>query len=152
LRRSWKFLVGIAVYNLVLVLIIAYGTRDAAGAAGISFSFMLGNIVEELLFRATLIPLFEILERKLLGSSNQTRAVAASSLAFSMMHIQQYVNATVPLDKFIAVENMAIAFVIGMFLGKVYLRSRNLPSVIGIHWWINLQNRVLQYLVMGLLR
>lgn len=150
LKRSWKVLAALAAYNLVVALVIAYAAHDLVRGEGISLSFMPGNVVEELLFRATLIPVFEMLERKLFDSLNHTRAIAASSFAFSVVHVRQFVGATLPITRAVAAENMVFAFAAGMFLGRVYSRSRNVPSVIGIHWWINFQNRVLTYLVAGL--
>lgn len=152
LKRVWKWLLALAAWNVVVVAIIALAGPQYVRGAHVSIGFMAVNVLEELVFRSALIPLFGLVGSKLFGVDAENEAVVASSLAWSLMHVGQFTAA--PPDWFaktVAVENMAIAVAIGVLLGKIYWRSRNFPSVLVVHWWLNFQNRALTYLASLLL-
>ncbi|HHY34153.1 MAG TPA: CPBP family intramembrane metalloprotease [Firmicutes bacterium] len=84
--------------------------------------------------------------RKLFDAASTTRAIVASSIVFSLSHVGSLLYAVSTLERVAAIANLLSAFIIGIFLGVVYSRSRNLLSVVALHWWFNLQNRLMQYL------
>lgn len=146
LKRVWKWLLALAAWNVVVVAIIALARPQYVRGAHVSIGFMASNVLEELVFRSALIPLFGLAGSKLFGVDAENEAVVASSLTWSLMHVGQFTAA--PPDWFakaVAVETMAIAVVIGVLLGKMYWCSRNFSSVLVVHWWLNFQNRVLTY-------
>jgi membrane protease YdiL (CAAX protease family) len=158
-RFSWKQLVtDLSHYRKVLILFEVMAMASAlsneytwrvlgrTARPSFSLSFIVTNIVEELLFRVTGITAFELLERRLFGAFNQTRVIALTSAVFALAHLptlsnfyasyypfagQALKNLTLPI-------NLAVPFFLGMVLGNVYSRSRNLLSSLAIHWGINL--------------
>ncbi len=148
-KRSLKFLAALAVFNVLSCLTIAYLLRGSLGRPGLDLGFVFPNVVEELYFRATLIPLLELLESRLFDSVNRQRVVGISALVFGLVHVEQVMRMGNPVAKGIAVSNMLVAAVIGIHLGNTYYRSRNLPSVVSMHWWINLLNRILEMFTYG---
>ncbi len=147
LKRYWKVIAAFVVYNAVLVAAFALMAESPVREwSRVSFSFLTSNVIEELLFRATLIPFFEIIGRKLFDAPSTTRALVSSSIVFSLSHVGSLLYAVSTLERLAAIANLFSAFVIGIFLGIVYSRSRNLLSVMAFHWWFNLQNRMMQYL------
>lgn len=147
LARYWKVIAAFAVYGAVVVAALALVAGSPAHEwSRVSFSFLTSNVIEELLFRATLIPFFEIIGRKLFDPASTTRAIVASSIAFSLSHVGSLLYAVSTLERVAAIMNLFSAFIVGIFLGVVYSRSRNLLSVVALHWWFNLQNRLMQYL------
>ncbi|HHY34841.1 MAG TPA: CPBP family intramembrane metalloprotease [Firmicutes bacterium] len=117
----------------------------------VSLRFLESNVVEELLFRATLIPFFEITGKWLFDMVSTQRAIVATSIAFSLFHFGAVLNAPNALAEEAAIINLFSSFAIGLFLGVVYSRSRNLLSVTALHWWLNLQNELMQYMAFRIL-
>lgn len=150
LRRSLKFLTVLAIYNAVLVFVLAYLMKGSADGSGVSLSFVLSSVLEELFFRATLITVLERVEQRLFDAVDHRRVIAITSVAFGLWHVGAVLRAPTSLIRFVALHNVLFAIVAGIFLGTLFTRSRNLPSVIAVHWWVNLQNRVLQMIAFSL--
>jgi membrane protease YdiL (CAAX protease family) len=149
--RAMRFLVPFAGYHALVVFVLTYFRRGSGSSPGLDLNFLLSNIGEELLFRATLIPAMELLERRLFDSLNQKRIVAITALAFGLCHLGAVIEAPSPLMRYAAIQNVLAATVIGIFLGNLYVRTRNFPSVLAIHWWINLEDGLLGLLAYSLL-
>jgi len=143
IRRSLKILGFLFVWTAALSVILALQMEGGSAALGITWSFFLSNTIEELLFRATLIPLLEMVERRLFDSVNRARVVGVTAAAFGLVHIGGVLAAPSPFFRLVSLHNVAFAIFAGWWLGNVYWRSRNLPSVVALHWWVNLQTRLL---------
>jgi membrane protease YdiL (CAAX protease family) len=158
-KFSWMHLVSdLRYYRKVLVLIgvmavasalsseYAWRVLGQKGRPAFSLSFIVTNIAEELLFRATGIAAFELVERRLFGASNQKRIIALTSAVFALVHLptlSRFLASYYPLtgetlEHLTLAANLAVPFFLGMVLGNVYSRSRNLLSSLAVHWGINL--------------
>lgn len=147
LKRYWKVMAAFTLYNVVLVTAgVLIAGNPGREWSRISTGFIISNPIEELLYRATLIPLFEMIGQRLFDMTSTGRAIVSTSIAFSLGHVRNLLFAGSVLARGAAIVNMFSAFIIGLFLGIVYSRSRNLVSVTIFHWWFNLQNQIIEYL------
>ena len=139
-RRSSKVLAGLFAYAAVVSLYLVQKNGPPDIDPRNLYGFVVSNIVEEIYFRATLIPVFELLERRLFDSVNRVRVITVTALAFGLAHAPLGRIASTPL---IAARQALLTGLVGLFFGYIYYRSRNFPSVLIIHWWVNLQSGLL---------
>ncbi|MBQ1483067.1 MAG: CPBP family intramembrane metalloprotease [Erysipelotrichaceae bacterium] len=91
-------------------------------------------LFEEIIFRGIII-------RKFLDAGkSETYAWLGSALLFSMVHLTNLVGGNV-LNTLV---QTAYALVIGLLLGAVYLKDRNILSVITSHFLIDLSSRLFE--------
>lgn len=110
-------------------------------ATGRFLGQLFGNAAfEELIFRALLlVQLFILLKRKLSYRSAVVLATIASQLFFALIHIPN--RLIVQEVEYLAAELFKL-FCIGVLLAWVFIRTENLPLLIGLHALINLPMNV----------
>jgi uncharacterized protein len=86
----------------------------------------LAPILEEIIFR-------NILLNSLLNSYGRNKAIIISSVAFALIHLQ-------PLQ-------MLNALIIGLFLGIVYAKTKNIGYTMILHFFANFFSFLMQYII-----
>jgi membrane protease YdiL (CAAX protease family) len=129
---GWGFVGGAALMSAVIGVLALAGWYQVSGAGDLAHApgllleallfYLLVAVFEEVLFRGIL---FRIVE-EWLGS---WAAIVISALIFGLAHLANP-NATL-------VSALAIALEAGVLLALVYMLTRSLWAVIGIHWAFN---------------
>jgi len=158
IRRYWKMLLGISMFSFAATLMWLYVVprsvrpRPPSTSLPVLLSFIRSNAIEELLFRATLMEVLSRQEQRLRGTISYRRVIVFSALAFALTHVGFVITASSAWVRYWSVYNLIMAFAIGVFLGIVYLRSKNLLSVVVFHVWTNYQSSVLVRLLLMLVK
>ena len=144
-RRAFKenrsFTNGL-VYTAPILLIVFwnvfYNLSSGLSFGGASF-FVEGAITalapaifEEVLFRGIFI--YNLKE----SGASDTKCLYVSALLFSLIHLTNIVGGDVAST----LLQVIYSFVIGLFLGAVYLKNRSLLQVILCHFLIDFSNRI----------
>lgn len=152
LKRYWKWIAIAAAFQVIfysLLYVVLHGKADS-GPLRIAVRFspvrLVSNLVEELVFRVTGVQVLETWERSLFGETSKSRVIVATSVSFALCHLPGLFRIPSHLMAFEA-ANIVFCFCIGMVLADLFYESRNVPSVVALHWWVIIQSEVLQLVV-----
>lgn len=145
-KRYWKWIAIAASFQAiayaVMYAVLHGGPGSLRAEVRVSLS-PVSNVVEELLFRVTGIPCLELWERRMFGEVGKSRVILVTSVSFALIHLPGLFGAPDHLRPFEA-ANIVFCFYIGVMLANLFYESRNAPSVVALHWWINIQSEILQ--------
>ena len=117
------------------------GDRDSFGV-GLAIQvfralliYALISIGEELFFRVTL---FEVLQK--LFRFRETATVLVIGLIFGVLHIGPYFTTEVELVRIATLYNVVTTTLLGLALGFIYARHKDLLLISFLHWWVWVMN------------
>lgn len=148
---------GVGLFAVVARHNMGWGAAVRSGSQGLGAGQFLGPILlglayyawvslaEELFFR---VALFELLAKWKVTA--EAVVVAVTGLLFGVAHLTQYFQAASDVARLAATINVFSTAIIGLILGLVYSRRRNLLHAAFLHWWVwvsNIGAQVLFYLL-----
>lgn len=138
---------GLAFYVIDTIVLLTLALRyDMGWVAGQGGSFLLSTVLslayqayvstaEELFFRVTL---FELIPKW--GISGETTLVAATGVAFGLVHITGFFWAATDVARTAAIINVGSTTLLGLVFGCAYVKRKNLLHVAFLHWWVWVSN------------
>lgn len=119
-------------------------TRENGGGQGATLAiqvlqalsfYAVANVAEELAFR---VILFDVLQ-KLFRFKEATTVLVTGGL-FGVMHIGPYFWTEVELVRIATLYNVVNTTLLGLILGLIYARHRDLLLISFLHWWVWVMN------------
>ncbi|MBS3985357.1 MAG: CPBP family intramembrane metalloprotease [Selenomonadales bacterium] len=119
-------------------------TREDEGGLGATLAnqvvyamlvYALVSVGEELLFRVTLFEVFQKIFRL-----KEAAIVLGTGVIFGALHILPYFRTEVELLRVATLYNVATTTLLGLILGLIYARHRDLLLITFLHWWVGVMN------------
>lgn len=108
-------------------------------AATQAFMFLaimaISNILEELFYRVTM---FEVLQ-KLFGVK-EAGTVVLTGILFGLVHSMPLLGSTTELQRVFVIYNVITTTLLGIALGLIYARRKDLLLISLLHWWVWVMN------------